>query len=191
MVMGNYTVDWFGAHIPTWEAVFAQHRGLPGLTVLEIGSFQGRSAVWMLENLLTHDTSRIFCVDTFEGSDEHSEDLKAGLFQRFCDNIQPHKARVRICRGRSSDVLKTPEILNSRFDIVYIDGDHRSASALEDAILAFPLLKEGGVMVFDDYNGGDITSIRDCHIGIECFLRCFADRVRVVRVGYQLFLQKK
>ena len=27
------------------------------------------------------------------------------------------------------------------FDLIYIDGEHHAASALEDAILAFPLLK--------------------------------------------------
>jgi hypothetical protein len=32
---------------------------------LELGSYEGRSTVWMLESLLTHPQSHITCVDPF------------------------------------------------------------------------------------------------------------------------------
>jgi hypothetical protein len=32
-----------------------------------------------------------------------------------------------------------------------IDGCHWTANVLEDAVLAFPLLKPAGIMAFDDY----------------------------------------
>ena len=66
-----YTTDWFSHHAPLWKSAFGHLEGLPNLRALEIGTFEGRSAVWMLGHVLTHDTSRIVCVDTFEGSDEH------------------------------------------------------------------------------------------------------------------------
>ena len=37
---------------------------------LEIGSYEGRSAVWAAEHLL-EDDGRILCVDTWEGGEEH------------------------------------------------------------------------------------------------------------------------
>ena len=37
------------------------------------------------------------------------------------------------------------------FDLVYIDGSHQAPDVLTDAVLAFQLLKVGGVMIFDDY----------------------------------------
>jgi len=185
-----FTVDWFSHHAPLWKSAFGHLEGLPNLRALEIGTFEGRSAVWMLGHVLTHDTSRIVCVDTFEGSDEHGPEQMADMFDTFCENIQSQKHKVRICKGRSADVLKTTELVNSKFDIVYIDGDHHSRAVLEDAVLAFPLLKSGGIMVFDDYAWNDVLSLDSCHIGIECFLRCYADKLRVVHMGMQVFIQK-
>jgi hypothetical protein len=31
------------------------------------------------------------------------------------------------------------------------DGSHRARDVLEDAVLSWPLLKVGGIMLFDDY----------------------------------------
>lgn len=43
---------------------------------------------------------------------------------------------------------------NERFDFIYVDGSHRSPDVIYDAILSFGLLKKGGIMIFDDYQGG-------------------------------------
>ena len=37
------------------------------------------------------------------------------------------------------------------FDLIYIDGSHEAPDVLADAVLAFQLLRPGGVMIFDDY----------------------------------------
>ncbi len=39
--------------------------------MVEIGSFEGRSTLWILENLLRHPDSRMHCIDTFAGGAEH------------------------------------------------------------------------------------------------------------------------
>ena len=58
-----FTVDWFTGYIPAWKNVFAATK-VPE-NILEIGSFEGRSTCWLLENTQAHVT----CVDTWEGSD--------------------------------------------------------------------------------------------------------------------------
>ena len=38
------------------------------------------------------------------------------------------------------------------FDVVYIDGSHQAPAVLaDDAVMAFHLLRSGGLMIFDDY----------------------------------------
>jgi predicted O-methyltransferase YrrM len=37
------------------------------------------------------------------------------------------------------------------FDLIYVDGSHTAPDVLSDAVLAFQLLRVGGVMIFDDY----------------------------------------
>src|SRR5690349_6873094 len=57
------TYDCFSSRIPQWEIDLARLAGQPDLRFLEIGSFEGHSACWLLEHVLTHDTSTLTCVD--------------------------------------------------------------------------------------------------------------------------------
>jgi predicted O-methyltransferase YrrM len=81
------------------------------------------------------------------------------------------------------------------FDIIYIDADHKASSVLEDAILAFPLLKPGGVMIFDDYSLIHVNHTpRDIDfpkIGIDSFCHIFMDEIEEILVTYQLAILKK
>lgn len=186
----TFTDDWFSQNIPLWKGLFGPLAGSP-LAYLEIGSYQGRSACWMLDNVLTHPDSRAHCVDTWEGSVEHTEDQKRDLYPVFCGNMEPYGDRVVPHKGRSESVLKALAPAHAQhFDVIYIDGDHHSSAALEDAVLAFPLLKPGGILVFDDYAGGRTHELSSPQRGINAFVNVYSDKLRVVHVGYQLVAQK-
>ena len=75
------------------------------------------------------------------------------------------------------------------FDLIYIDGEHHAASALEDAVLTFPLLKVGGAMVFDDC-GISNTNRGLPAAGVQAFLNVFLDRVRIEHIGWQVHVIK-
>jgi hypothetical protein len=47
------------------------------------------------------------------------------------------------------------KLKDCEYDVIYIDGEHTSSAVLHDAILAYELVKIGGLMIFDDYQGGD------------------------------------
>lgn len=66
----QFTSDWFSQHIPVWTDVLRDLRGKPHLHFLEIGSYEGRSACWLLENILTHPGSRLTCIDIFNQDEE-------------------------------------------------------------------------------------------------------------------------
>lgn len=185
----TFSEDWFTQHIGVWSAVLKRFQGVE-CAALEIGSFEGRSACWLLQNILTHERSRITCIDTFEGSEEHTDVQKKNLFERFSANVAHAGSKVRVRRGESGTILKTLE--DHSFDFIYVDGSHLGCDVLEDAVLSFRLLKVGGVMIFDDYMGGEgeLFSIRQPHVAIECFIRIYAERLRVIHVGYQLTLVK-
>ena len=192
--MTQFTEDWFSTNIPRWTQLFS-HLKDPSRTLmwLEIGCFQGRSTVWVLENILKHTApgSKIYCVDTFQGSVEHTDAQVANMEDLFRNNVRKYQNQVVVHKGPSNVVLKQRDLMKCSFDVVYVDGDHRSKAVLEDAILAFPLLKHGGIMVFDDYMGGNVASVQDCHIGIDCFLKCYEEDIKVIYRGYQLAILKK
>ena len=179
-----FTQDWFTGNIINWTHFLKELKDKPNLRFLEIGSYQGRSTVWLLENILTHDTSSITCIDTFAGSAEHLKDYQHDLqtlFQVFCHNIYNFKNKSQI-------VLKQ---INEQYDFVYIDGDHIASSVIEDAILSFSLLKKGGIMIVDDYEWScNKTPIDDPKPAIDAFLLIYADKINVLFKNNQVIIEK-
>ena len=61
------TSDWTSPHLPQWEKLLADKVDVAA-SVLEVGSFEGRSALFFLQYL---PKSTITCVDIFGGDVEH------------------------------------------------------------------------------------------------------------------------
>lgn len=153
--MPTFTEDWFDWHIPQWERFFADLGWTPDTprVAVEIGSFEGRSAVWLLRNPLGHPGSRLFCIDTFEGGAEHGPDQTKGLFDRFRANLADAgvAARAEALRGPSFEGLLELIGRGIAADLVYVDGSHEAPDVLADLVLSFRLLRPGGVIICDDY----------------------------------------
>lgn len=139
----QFSENWFEHNVPHWEHWLGGFRGRGGLRALEIGSFEGRSTLWLCENILTADDCRIDCVDLFA-----QDPVYGDYHARFRRNLAAHAHKVVEHAGYSFDALRRVE---GEFDIVYIDGWHSAFGALADGVMSWPLLKVGGVMIFDDY----------------------------------------
>lgn len=63
--------------------------------------------------------------------------------------------RFQFVHGDSAEMLEVIRAQGLTFDWIYIDGDHEYEGVKRDTELAWPLLNEGGVMVWDDYNPTD------------------------------------
>ena len=177
--------DWFTVNIPVWQAALEPFKGRPGVTYLEIGCFEGRSAIWMLENILSHKSSEMTCVDPYP--DHVGEEVK----QRFLANVRLSGAaeRLSLIQGYSQTALRPLPL--DHFDIIYIDGDHRAAPVLEDAVLSWRLLKQGGIMIFDDYDWEIARPAPDRpRMGVDFFGEAFAPQVEVIHREYQMILKK-
>ncbi|MBD2359581.1 glycosyltransferase [Tolypothrix sp. FACHB-123] len=192
----QFTQDWFSIHIPIWEQLLKNFVNLPNLRFLEIGSWEGRSTCWLLDNILTHESAKITCIDTFVGSMEHQNlDVSSlqSLSKRFDFNIaqtgSSHKVEKIV--GISQEVLRTLPI--DTYDFLYIDGSHIAADVLEDAVLGWRLVKSQGIIIFDDYNWPKFTDNLTQHpkLAIDAFLRVFSEKIQVIYQGYQVIVQKK
>jgi predicted O-methyltransferase YrrM len=191
----QFSRDWFSANIPKWLEILQPLVGKPALRFLEIGVLEGRATHWLLTNVLTHASARIYCMDTFMGSSEHQTGMSHALEnlnslqQIFVQNVSAHKDKVLLEVGASQELLRKLDLYS--FDFVYIDGSHRSADVLEDAILSFRLLKPNGIMIFDDYEwktyAGTPNNPRQ---GIDAFLDIFADQYVLIDKWYQIAVRK-
>lgn len=181
----RFTADWFSPAIPRWRRALADYVGRPGLRYLEVGVFQGRSLLWVLENVATDPSSRLVGVD-----------LSASY---SAENVQLSGAadRIELLEGRSQSVLRTlPE---GSFDIIYIDGSHRGDDVLVDAVLAWSLLRPDGTLIFDDYRWHtgqpgdplDLPAELRPKEAIDSFVTLFRDQLVLVDRSHQLILRRK
>lgn len=195
----KFTQDWFHWSPQVWEQLIPLLPGEPGYRqFLEIGSFEGRSAVWIAENMMV-EGDELRCIDTWEGGEEHGAEDMQSVEDRFSDNMTllarkfPER-RVFQCPGTS--VQRMADFLHhakgNAFDFIYIDGSHTAPDVLTDACMAWPLLKPQGIMVFDDYMWGSPRDIlHRPKIAIDAFCNIFAEQLEPVHVGYQLVVRKK
>ena len=186
----KFTSDWFSHHIPMWELWLRGLKGLPHLDFLEIGSYEGRSTIWLLKNIINHETCKITCVDWFV--DEEYEKLNnKSLRDQFIENIRPYINQVAIYQSPSFDALQKLNETKQKFDFIYVDGCHKAQSALEDGVLSFRLLKEHGIMIFDDYNYMAKDQIHELpRLGISAFISAYINLIKIIYVGEQVVVQK-
>lgn len=109
--------------------------------ILEIGSGWGLSAI----AFLVGSGAKLVTIDK-----QGLESLK--LFKERIDLFDLW-GRIVMLKGESTEILQEiprSEALDKQFDIVYVDGDHGYEGAKRDIELAWPKLKEGGIMFLDD-----------------------------------------
>ena len=133
------------------------------VTMLEIGSWAGGSAVTIGTTLRAHAASgsRLYCLDPWRlyGADPTSaaispqmrNALRSGsAFQLFLHNIKASRLDdlIVVVKGAATDVL--PVLAAGSFDLVFVDGDHTYAAVKSDVALAIPLVRDGGILCGDD-----------------------------------------
>lgn len=189
----NLTTDWFTKNIPIWEKVLADFKGKP-IHAVELGSYEGRSAIWLLENILTHPEATLTCVDSWEGGVDFTEygtkpDWEA-VKEKFCNNVEKYGTKVAVYEGDTTEFLLTHQ--DEKADLIYVDASHTAADCLTDGVLSHLLLKPGGIIIFDDYLWGALNHAPNVPKGaIDAFMECFAEQYEALGLGYQVILRKK
>jgi hypothetical protein len=189
----SYTVDWTTMHAQLWYQVLAKYRGQPHISALEIGTYEGRSAVWFMNNILTASSSRLTCVDPWS-----SERLPAELAEpKFDAHVAPYGSRVCKVKSASLPFLLQATLEHWLYDFIYVDGDHRGYACLTDMVLAWQLLKNDGVMIVDDTGAAYSAHFRSCNkfppprVAADAFLAAFAGKYKLLHNGDQVVVQKQ
>lgn len=188
----NFKFNWFDAQVPVFDHFLSSYKGKNDLKFLEIGSFEGKSTCWMLDNVLTSDDCKITCVDSWEGGSEHTDINMKDIESTFIANINNSKEKIEILKGNSKDCLVSIQHRKNFYDFIYVDGGHTMKDVLTDLVLSFDLLKQGGIMAMDDYIWGTERPINQRpQKGIEAFIIGWSDELNVIHKNYQIWIQKK
>jgi predicted O-methyltransferase YrrM len=126
--------------------------GLARTVVVEVGSWVGRTAIAMADA-----GALVYCVDTWEGSDDPADDTQGvvgrlggprRVFEAFARNVGDRLMRsVFPCRGPST---LWAGVWPAKVDLVFIDGDHREEAVRADIQAWFRHVRPGGVLAGHD-----------------------------------------
>ena len=176
------------------------------LHILEIGSFEGKSTVWFLENLLQNQNSSITCIDSWTSYSQNNDSFRSYNSENTEWDFKNHKNtflynikesgfenKVNIIQGFSHEIL--PELINkNKFDIIFIDGNHTAPFVITDAVFSWYMLKTNGLLIFDDYQWGKsenlIGTTLTPKLAIDSFVDCFSDYLEVIHKEWRLAIRK-
>jgi predicted O-methyltransferase YrrM len=200
--MPQFSSDWFTNALVNFDYIktylIKEEKAIND--ILEIGSHEGRSSCWMLENMLT-DTGTMTCIDPFADRpvtafsyDSIPEDRSIeNLFRANTAEVKKPGQTLEVVANMSFHALAQLIVDKRQYDFIYVDGSHNADDALADAVMCFGLLRPGGVMLFDDYLWEDGVS---AYLGrpkqsIDAFVNMFYHRLQLGLVNYQLAIVKK
>lgn len=168
-------------HIDNWSHLLDSLKGKKNTIAIEVGSYSGGSAVWLLENILDKESSFLYCIDI-----EENDYLK--------NNLAPYK-NVKFTKGQSFDVLRELKHNGSAkefADFIYIDGSHVAKDVLEDIVLSWNMLKPNGIMILDDYLWGHESPPTGKPMpAVDSFLFIYQDLYDLLHIGWQVTVRKK
>ena len=131
-----------------------------GSHFVEVGSFLGKSAVFMAVEIINSGKRIKFdCIDHWKGSEEHhdNENIDAeNLYEKFLENIQPVKGIINPIRAESVMASKLYE--PNSLDFIFIDASHDERSVREDLTYWMPRLKENGMIAGDDIDNEGVAN---------------------------------
>lgn len=170
----------------------------PYLTFLEIGVFEARTSVFLLDNVLNvqypdRPQGELHCIEP--------EITKNGKF-----NLSQHDNCYLYNKTSLATLIDFIQKRGMKFDFIYVDGDHNACGLLDDLILSWKLLKLNGIMLIDDYEMETLDPwfyvshrefkntprLRFTHprIAIDAFRNIYRGQYDMVVDNYQIGLRK-
>lgn len=169
---GTITHSMTDSRVEAWVSLLAPFKDKVK-AILEIGSYEGQSSLFWLDFF---PGVALTCVDPWAYYTTGA--LSAiEVEDHFDTNVGKLVTKIK---GNSIPSLYA--LSASRFDLIYIDGDHRRDQVMIDSLMAWPLLNPGGVMIWDDYATYDPTAkpSRRPQPAVDMFIAMKADELSIL-----------
>lgn len=145
-------LSWPSEELPDVDGLITDEEGralarlAAGRDVLEIGSWKGRSTIWMARTARS-----VVAVDTFDGRGTFDV-VDIDTFDEFAANLKRYGVDEKVGVLNGESVFWMGQLREThQFDLIFIDGSHDYESVKADAEAALLVLRDGGLLVFHDY----------------------------------------
>ncbi len=169
--------------------------------VLEIGTFEGKYSIWLADN---YDL-KIHTIDPFKSDIYNlSQSLFNTVEKNWLHNLHNCKNNNKITyyKDYSLNVFQKLIHAKEKFDLIYVDGDHRSHIVMQDLIYSFNILNDNGIMLIDDavnwkardHNTNQILEDETLSpkLAVDSFIKIYKNKIKVLDIPKknQIAIQK-
>ena len=171
-----FTQDVFSFRIPTWQEHLQPLLTTEQINIVEVGSYQGMSACWLLDNILIHPGDKLTCIEP-----KFDPKLRENLAKTGSES------KVILLEGDVHQHLSSLDANN--IDLVNLQDKCKKPEYVEkNAIFGWKSLKKGGIMVFKDYGWTNpaYPEIKP-KLGIDRFLESIKGEWELVHKVPQIF----
>ena len=124
-------------------------------TIVELGTWKGKSAIYLAAALNKQNSGMLYCVDRWIGDESKSYIQstegysKDQLFNEFLFNVSSLASKIKPLRGDTIEINKLWPIC-SKIGLLHIDAGHKYEEVKRDFELWSTLVDINGIIVFDD-----------------------------------------
>ena len=171
-----FTLDIFSHRIETWTRQLQSFIEAAGVNALEVGFYQGMSACWLLDTVLSHETARLTCIDR-----NYNPKLKKNIAKTGSES------KVNLLNGNSHELLAACQA--NSFDLIHLQDRCKLIDHIEKSTeLAWKLLKPEGLMIFSYYGWCNPNNAKENpKVGIDRFLNSIKGQWQPVYQSPQTF----
>tara|TARA_B100000900_G_C20506792_1_gene686213 strand:- start:291 stop:989 length:699 start_codon:yes stop_codon:yes gene_type:complete len=180
------TDDYFSRNTFDWILVLKDYINKK-FDYLEIGSLEGNSAIFVLENF---ENCYLNCVDCWEDFNQEVDGYEGHKNEENFDyNLKQYSGRFRKNKVLSDLFFKK----NDKFyDVIFIDGSHFADDVFKDCKNSWSILKKNGTLILDDYFWTGYENLQhNPAFAINKFLKQINHEYKIIKLTkFQLYLKK-
>ena len=155
------------------------------INCLIVGAYTGDYSCWLLNNLCTNHFSRVFSLDNW---------IDPVIENKFNTNIESTNKidyHVKLNMNLTKGLVRLEKIKYVIFDIIIINTKNEDKDIISNSIIAWNLLNENGIMIFDNYRDTYEEEEFIPKISINSFIIMYKEQYNRLTSNYQLIIEKK
>jgi predicted O-methyltransferase YrrM len=160
--------------------------------ILEIGAYTGISLINIVKLI---PNSIGYGLDKWSNYNELNNVMyinELEIEKSFYSNIIKEKLDNRIFGIKSNSTSKLIDFIKNdiKFDFIYIDGSHLLLECYSDLTLSWQILKNGGILVIDDFLFEMDSILNSPFEAVNYFLKLYESNYKILLANYRIFLEK-